>query len=205
MTAAPSHATQAPRDGLVIAPELLQRLQARDRATWTAVLSEHGPHLVGFAARMLGERGRAEDVVQGALLAVMEGIDRYEGRTSIKSWLYRAVHFRALDDLRSRRHLVDLPDEHPDGGRFGPDGAWAAPVDAWRAEEELDAHRMLVLVRSAMDTLPHAYREILLLRETHGMNHAELAETLELSPGNTRIRLHRARQALRVAVAQRME
>ncbi|NOY28032.1 MAG: RNA polymerase sigma factor [Oligoflexia bacterium] len=189
--------------------ELLARLKARDRAAWNQVLSEHGPRLVGFATRMLGDPGRAEDVVQNALLGVMQSIDRFEGRSSIKSWLFRAVHNRAIDDLRRASRYVELPQEDASASAsasaFGANGRWLEPVAAWRLDERVDAHRMLAIVRDEIDALPHAHREILLLKETHQLDTAELAEALGITPGNARVRLHRARQALRTAVSKRMD
>lgn len=188
--------------------ELLSRLKARDRAAWNQVLSEHGPRLVGFATRMLGDPGRAEDVVQNALLGVMQSIDRFQGRSSIKSWLFRAVHNRAIDELRRGSHYVELPPEDSgDSGApaFGADGRWLEPVAAWRLDQRVDAHRMLAIVRQEIDALPHPHREILLLKETHQLDTAELAQALDITPGNARVRLHRARQALRAAVTKRMD
>jgi len=187
--------------------ELIRLLKARDRATWNQVLRDHGPRLVGYATRMLGDRGRAEDVVQTSLMSVMRSIDRFEGRSSLRSWLFRAVHNAAIDELRRGARYVELvsEDEDPLAGAFGADGRWQQPVAAWSLDERIDAHRLLALVHDEMDRLPHAHREILLLRETHGLDNAELAEALGVSAGNARIRLHRARQALRAAVTRRME
>lgn len=184
--------------------DLLSRLKSRDRGAWDAVLRAHGPRLLGYATRMLGDRGRAEDVVQASLMGVITTIDRFEGRSSIKSWLFRAVHNKAIDELRRSARYVDLDDGDPEAGAFGADGRWLEPVAAWRLDERVDARRLLEIVHQSIDELPHGYREILLLRETHGLDNEELAEALGVSAGNARIRLHRARQALRAAVAKRM-
>ncbi len=184
---------------------LIKRLQARDRQAWESVLGEHGPRLVGYATRVLGDKARAEDVVQGALLNVVRTIDSFEGRCSIRSWLYRAVHNRAIDTLRHESRYGEMSEESPDTGMFGASGKWLEPVADWKQENRLDARRTLVVVREELGRLPTAHREIIVLRESQGLDNAELADALGITVGNARVRLHRARQVLRAAVARRME
>jgi len=178
------------------------RLQQGDAKAWKEALDDHGPQLLGYATRLLGNRSNAEEVVQDALVSVYKSIGSFEGRCSLKSWLFRAVHNKAIDDLRRRDRYVDHEGEDPDEGCFDDDGRWSKTCPDWEAivGERLDARALVDLVRRELDGLPHKYREVLLLREVHGLDASEVCETLDISPGNLRIRIHRARKALRAAV-----
>ncbi len=181
---------------------LVALLRTGDRAAWRRVFTEHGPMLLGYAIRMLKSRSLAEDVVQDALTSAWRKFETYDGRAPLKSWLCRIVRNRAIDELRRRRRFVDLPEDDPEASYFDAAGNWADGCPTWtgRAEEKLDAARRLEQVREAMDRLPHHYREVLLLKEVHGFNSPEICAALDISQGNLRIRLHRARKTLRAEV-----
>ena len=202
----------APTDGTIVGavdgePQLEDRLKAGDHAAWRSVLEEHGPALLGYARRLTGDEARAEEVVQEALVAVYKAIDSFEGRGSFRGWLFRAVHNKAIDDIRSRKRYVDAEPGDPDHGCFGPDGHWARPCPDWEEilGARLDAKALLPQVRAEVDKLPHSHREVLLLKEVHGLSTEEICETLDITAGNLRIRLHRARKALRAAVGKVIE
>lgn len=180
----------------------LQRLKGRDPQLWRCVLQEHMPQLLGYTTRMVGGRSQAEDIVQSALANVLASIDGFEGRCSIKSWLFRAVHNKAVDHLRERRRWVHAPDGDVGEDWFDKSGRWASPPQEWHrsADAQLDAKAKLAVVRCEIDKLPHLYRQVILLKDVHQNDNREIARMLELSPGNLRIRLHRARKALRIAV-----
>ncbi len=185
-------------------PTELTRLQSGDAATWRAVLTEHGPMLLGYATRMLKDRALAEDVVQDALVSAYRKIGGFDGRSSVKAWLTRIVRNRAIDVLRGRNRLVEMPDGDPDAGYFDERGRWAisCPRFAPTGEKALDEQRLVDRLRVAMDALPHGQRDVLLLKEVHGFTTEEICAALDLEPGNVRIRIHRARKALRAAVLQ---
>ena len=180
----------------------LAKLKTKDSQQWRRVLQEHTPRLLGYATRMVGSRSQAEDVVQSALVGVISNIDNFDGRCSIKSWLFRAVRNRAIDVIRDQKRWVSPPDDDPSEDWFNEQGRWAPPPGAWDGSPDarLDAKHQLERVRSQIDTLPHHYREVILLKDVHQLENTEIAEVLELSAGNLRIRLHRARKALRAAV-----
>ncbi len=165
-------------------------------------MTEHGAMLLGFATRMLNDRGLAEDVVQDSLLSAYRNIGDFDGRSTAKAWLARIVRNRAIDELRRRRRLVEMPDGDADAGYFDERGHWAisCPRFPEQGEEQLDHQRLVDRVRAALDTLPHGQRDVLLLREVHGFSTEEVCAALDLEPGNVRIRIHRARKALRSAV-----
>lgn len=181
----------------------IEALRRGDAQAWRQVLEAWGPSLLGYATRLTGNRSEAEEVVQDALVKVYQAIGDFEGRCSPRSWLYRAVHNRAIDSIRRRRRYVDIvSDNEPDADRFDAAGHWADPVAPWRdpAGRRIDAQRLLCVVEQAMGELPHAHREVLLLKEVHGLTTEEICDALDISAGNLRIRLHRARKALRAHV-----
>ena len=188
-------------------------VRAGDALTWAEIFRAHGPALLGYATRMLGRKERAEEIVQESLVRAYRSRERFEGRSSVKGWLFRIVHNAAIDDIRRAGREVPVGAD-PEQGYFDEAGHWSIPgrkapparaaCPDWsdRAEREMDAKRMVVLVRQQFDALPHRHREVLLLRELHGLESAEICDTLEISPGNLRVRLHRARIALRAALVE---
>ena len=183
-------------------------LRRNDPAAWRALLEEYLPRLTAYAQRMVKERGLAEETVQAAIVAVHASFSTFEGRCSLKSWLYRAVHNKAVDELRRARRFVEVDEGAEDGAweaRFG-ERHWRNPPSAWEgAGAQLDARRVLEAVDRALVDLPHLHREVLLMREVHGLDPDEICEALAISPANMRVCLFRARRALRERVAGDLE
>ncbi len=180
----------------------IRDLKGGEAEVWRDVLASNGPGLLAYATRMLGNRSNAEDVVQDALVRVYRTIDRFDGRCSIKSWLYRAVRNRSIDEIRRQRRFVDIG-EDPDNEYFKEDdGHWHDDCLEWdgRAARELDNRNLLRIVHDQINNLPHSHREVLLLKEVEGLDTGEICDALDISAGNLRIRIHRARAALRAAV-----
>ncbi|PCI46280.1 MAG: hypothetical protein COB49_08695 [Alphaproteobacteria bacterium] len=179
----------------------VEALKAGESSAWKDILARHGPALLAYAARMLGDRGTAEEIVQDSLVNIYHTIGRFDGRCSIKSWLYRAVHNSAIDEIRRRRRYVDVGTDVLDN-YFNEAGRWEHDCPGWDGPvpKRLDEKRLLTSVREQMDHLPHAHREVLLLKEVEGLDTEEICAALAISPGNLRIRIHRARAALRAAV-----
>lgn len=181
------------------------RLLAQDAGAWRELMDTHGPALLGYARRMLKDEARAEDVVQSSLVSAFRKLDGFDCRAGIKAWLFRIVHNRAIDELRRGKRFVDLDADDPDAAMFGPDGGWLQGCPSWGGDPEAraNARGLLRVVREEMDRLPHAYREVLLLKEVYGLDSEEVCAALDISAGNLRIRVHRARKALRKAVVER--
>lgn len=180
-------------------------LKAGVPSDWKEVLARHGPALLSYAARILGDRVTAEEIVQDTLVNVFSSIDRFNGQCSFKSWLYRAVYNRSIDEVRRRKRYIAVgadPEEH----FFDAKGRWQHDCPGWDGPiaKHLDDKRLLDIVRKEIDLLPHAHREVLLLKEVRGLQSGEICAALEISPGNLRIRIHRARAALRAAVVDAM-
>ncbi len=184
----------------------ISALKAGSASEWRALLAAYGPHLLGYAIRMVGDRGTGEEILQDSLVSVYRTIDRFEGRCSIKSWLYRAVHNRAIDEIRRRKRYVDVGRD-PEKDYFDGSGHWQHDCPGWdgMAAKRLDDRRLLAVIGEKLGQLPHIHREILLMKEVDGLEADDICAALEITPGNYRLRLHRARAALRAAVAPVME
>jgi RNA polymerase sigma-70 factor, ECF subfamily len=159
-------------------------------------------------------RAVAEEVVQETWLGVLTGIDRFEQRSSLKTWVFRILTNRAKTRGERERRTVpfsalvtaesERDDPAVDPSRFqGADGAhpggWSAPPDAW-PQEALLAAETLGVINAAIDMLPEAQRLVITLRDVQGFSADEVAELLEISDGNQRVLLHRARSKVRSAL-----
>jgi RNA polymerase sigma-70 factor (ECF subfamily) len=193
--------------------ELVQRLREGDEDAFAELIDTYGATMVRVAQMYVRDRATAEEVVQETWLAVLNGIDRFEERSSLKTWLFRILTNRAKTRGERDGRIVpfsslagageeDEPSVDPD--RFlGPDsvepGGWAAPPRAWPQDEVL-GRETLEVIESAIDKLPEAQREVIRLRDVEGWSPMEVAEALEITDGNQRVLLHRARSKVRAAV-----
>ncbi len=180
-------------------------LKSGSTAAWRDIFARYGPRLLAYAIRMLGDKGTAEEIVQDSLVNIYRTIDRFDGRCSFKSWLYRGVHNRAIDEIRRRKKYIDVGEEVLEN-HFNEAGRWRHDCPGWDglAAKQFDDRRLLKMVEGEIACLPHAHREVLLLREVEGLESDEICNALDISLGNLRIRIHRARAALRDAVVQKM-
>ena len=189
--------------------ELLQRLRAGDEAAFMDLVERYGPLMLRIALSHVSSRAVAEEVVQEAWLGVLKGLDRFEGRSSLKTWIMRIVANQARTRGERERRSVPVSaltpdDEEPavDPSRFRPfddpryPGGWNQPPDSW-PEERLLAGETLELVRDAIAQLPPRQQEVIVLRDVEGWEPEEVSDALGLSAGNQRVLLHRARSKVR--------
>jgi len=154
--------------------------------------------MLALAQRMLGDRALAEDVVQDAFIAAFRGLPTFEGRSSVKTWLHRITVNASLMKLRKLKRLGEQSiDEYvPEFDRY--DCRIETPWSTFaRAEDILENERLRALVSEKVATLPDAYRIVLHLRDIEGYDTGEVAELLDISTSNVKVRLHRARAALK--------
>ena len=197
---------------------LVAALRAGDERTFATLVDRHHATLLRVASLYVRDRAAAEEVVQETWLAVIEGIDRFEARSSLKTWLFRILANRA--QTRGQREARSVPfsalaardagDDEPavDADRFTgagdrEPGRWAAPPQSWETlpEERLLSQETLGRVAEAIEALPGAQRTVVRLRDVEGWSAAEVAEALEISDGNQRVLLHRGRSRVRQALA----
>ena len=192
---------------------LLARIRAGEGAAFTTLVERHHGSLVRLAALFVSTGASAEEVAQETWLAALDGIRSFEGRSSIKTWLFRIVvnrsKTRAVREARSLPFSAvggeELDDEErsPVEGRFNAKGMWADPPREWEVEtpEELLSHGETAgALAAALAELPPKYRAIITLRDVEELPSEEVCNILEISETNQRVLLHRARARLRQAL-----
>src|SRR6266498_6042779 len=195
---------------------LVEALRAGDEAAFMALVDRYGPSMLRLAMVYVRNRSVAEEVVQETWLGVLRGIDRFEGRSSLRTWLFRIVtnlaKTRGVRESRSVPFSALVGEEVEDAGpsvppeRFrGPEdrwwGHWASPPEEWgRPEHELLSAETRAVIDRAIDALPDVQRQVITLRDVEGWSSDEVCNALDLSETNQRVLLHRARTKVRHAL-----
>ena len=181
--------------------ELLGRLRAGDEQTFVALVERYNGSMLRLAASFVPSRAVAEEVVQDTWLAVLRGLPAFQGRASLRTWMFTILVNRARTTGSREQRTIPVADAGPvvDASRFGPDGAWSAPPEHWieEAEDRIEAEKLGGLLKTAIDGLPGRQREVVLLRDVEGMSSAEVCDVLSISEANQRVLLHRGRGKLR--------
>ncbi|MGO9560480.1 MAG: RNA polymerase sigma factor [Acidimicrobiales bacterium] len=180
--------------------ELVERLRAGDERAFAELVATYQQPLLRLALTFVPSRAVAEEVVQETFIGVIRGIGRFEGRSSLKTWIYRILVNRArTTGAREPRHVGLGEDRDVIGGRFSADGGWTDPPAAWPddVDDRLAAPEVARRVVAAIDDLPGLQGQVVTLRDVEGLSSAEVCELLEISEGNQRVLLHRARTKLR--------
>ncbi len=193
---------------------LVQALQHGDEAVFSAVMEAYSGSLLRLAMSFVPSRAVAEEVVQETWMGVLEGIGRFEGRSSFKTWLFRILTNRAKTrGTRERRYeSFGLPGADSDGDD-GPSledslfvtegsgkGHWADPPQGWEAdtpERALLSKECRLAIEEAIDGLPDNQRQVITLRDVEGVSAEEICNILSISETNQRVLLHRARTKVR--------
>ncbi len=177
--------------------ELVAKLRAGDEEAFASLVRAHHTSLVRLATAIVGSRALAEEVVQDTWLAVVKGVSAFEGRSSLRTWLFRILVNRARTTA-GRERRSDTPGD-VDSDRFAATGLWSAPPVPWadQVDDRLVAEQLAPLARTAIDSLPGTQRQVLLLRDVEGLPAAEVADVLGVTDGNQRVLLHRARAKVR--------
>ncbi|CAN5167364.1 sigma-70 family RNA polymerase sigma factor [soil metagenome] len=189
---------------------LVERLRAGDEAAFAELVRTYHSSLLRVARLFVPTAAVAEDVGQETWLGVVKGIDRFEGRSSLKTWIFRILTNTAK--TRGQREARSLPFsslEDAEGtfepavqsGRFTAVGHWADPPRAW-PEDRLLAREDLDVIEAAIESLPSAQRTVISLRDVEGWGAEEVRNALDLSETNQRVLLHRARAKVRRALEQ---
>jgi RNA polymerase sigma-70 factor, ECF subfamily len=184
--------------------ELLRRLRAGDERAFVMLVERHNGAMLRLALSFVPSRAVAEEVVQDTWLAALRGLAAFEGRSSLKTWLFAILVNRARTTGVREARSVPVADAGPavDASRFGPDGAWAVPPEHWieEAENRIDAVKLADQLRVLLDTLPVRQREVVLLRDVEELSSADVCHVLAISEANQRVLLHRGRAKLRQAL-----
>ena len=177
---------------------LLAALRAEDDLAFETLVRSYGGRMLSVARRFLRNDEDAQDAVQEAFLSAFKSLAAFDGRSKLSTWLHRIVVNASLMKLRTqRRHpetSIDalLPTFKADGHQQAPAARWkdSGPADLERSETQ-------ALVRQQIEKLPESYRTVLILRDIEEYDTETVAQMLDLSVAAVKVRLHRARQALR--------
>lgn len=192
---------------------LVRRLRAGDEAAFAELVDRYHGRLRRLARTFVRTDAVADEVVQETWLAVIDGIDRFEERSPLKTWLFRILVNRARTRaVREARQvpfssLVTAQDQEGpvvDPSVFDADGSWATPPAQLEVEPEthLLASELRGRLAEVVDTLPEQQRTVILLRDVAGLDGPEVADALGVSEGNQRVILHRARARVRDGLAE---
>jgi RNA polymerase sigma-70 factor (ECF subfamily) len=182
---------------------LVAALRRGDERAFMELVDAYTPGMRRLARTFVRTQAVADEVVQEAWLGVLRGLDRFEGRASLKTWIYRIVanvaRTRAVREARSTPFSSFEADDGPavSPEHFAPDGHWASPVEPWH---DVLASELRGVVEAAIDTLPEQQRLVIRLRDVEGWSSEEVCNVLELTETNQRVLLHRARTKVRTAV-----
>jgi RNA polymerase sigma-70 factor, ECF subfamily len=187
--------------------ELVAGLRAGDAQAFELLVRRHSAPLLRLARRFLGNEEDARDALQDAMVAVYRSIGSFEGNAMLSTWLHRIVVNACLMKLRSKRRRPDEVDIESLLPTFIEDGHQTEPSTPWTetAESMLEREETRALVRGCISMLPDAYRIVLHLRDIEEMSTEETAEILGITRNAVKIRLHRARQALRTLLDRHMK
>jgi len=184
--------------------ELVARLRAGEEAAFVELVERYHAQLIRLAASFLPRAETAEDVAQETWLALLNGIDRFEGRSSVKTWLFQICVNRART-LGVREHqTVPVAEIGPavDAARFTTAGSWAVPPTAWpdQLAEEGDDAELAAMIRQTVEELPPLQRAVVTLRDVQGLTGKQACELLSITEANQRVLLHRGRERVRLAM-----
>lgn len=187
---------------------LLAKLRRGDAEAFASLVQRYQASLVRIALGFVSSQAVAEEVVQDAWMAVINGLDRFEGRSSFRTWLFSILINRAK--TRGQRESRGTPFSALGTGRsdeteitadhFRDNGAWASPPRSWGAEspeEILLRDEMANVIDKAIAALPDRYRVMVTLRDIEELPSDEVCRMLEINEQNQRVLLHRARARLR--------
>jgi RNA polymerase sigma-70 factor, ECF subfamily len=196
---------------------LVQRIRAGDESAFMDLVERLRPAMLRVARMYVSTEAVAEEVVQEAWIGVLQGIDRFEGRSSLRTWIFRILaNVAKTRGVRESRSVpfTSIGGDDPGGPAVAADrfqgpfaqfpGAWSTVPDDWRGipDERLLASETLAVVRRAIDALPPSQAAVIRMRDVLGMTADEVRNALDLSETNQRVLLHRARARVRRAVEE---
>jgi RNA polymerase sigma-70 factor (ECF subfamily) len=195
---------------------LVARLRRGDEGAFDELVDRHHSALIRMAIGYVADRDVAEEVVQDTWMAVIESLNRFESRSSLRTWIFGIMIHKAKDrGVRERRHMTfsafecfeDDNEEAVDPSRFHQSGEWAGhwafppqPWDDQTPEKLLASQQAVKAMNRAIEALPANLKDVLILRDIEGVEAEEACEILKITETNLYVRLHRARERVRQAV-----
>lgn len=184
--------------------DLVNRLRAGDESAFVALIERYQQRMMRLAELTVGSRAVAEEVTQDTWLAVVRGVERFEGRSSLKTWLFHILLNRARSTA-GRELRAGRPEPQIDE-RFDRSGAWLTPPEPWadRADDRLVAEHLAARVQELLPQLPDGQRQVVALRDLEGLSADDVAALVGITDGNQRVLLHRGRAQLRQLLSAEM-
>jgi RNA polymerase sigma-70 factor (ECF subfamily) len=184
--------------------ELVSRLRAGDEGAFAELAGKYQHTLLSMARGYVPSNAVAQEVVQDAWLGVLRGIDRFERRSSFRTWLFRILINRAISAGAKERRSVPVDDMGPvtHASWFDAGGTWQVPPEPWadQVDDKAIAAKMAARILTAIDELPLQQREVVTLRDVQGLSSEEVCAVLDISQANQRVLLHRGRSKLRQVI-----
>jgi RNA polymerase sigma-70 factor, ECF subfamily len=175
--------------------ELLARLRSGDERAFVALVERYQGPMLGLATSFVPSRAVAEEVVQDTWLAMLRGIGSFQGRSSVKTWLFQILVNRARTTGTQEQRSTPVVDPARFDDRFDTGGSWVDPPSEWiSAADDL---RLAARIREWVELLPERQRQVVLLRDVEGLTADEACAVLAISEANQRVLLHRGRSRLR--------
>jgi RNA polymerase sigma-70 factor, ECF subfamily len=181
--------------------DLILRLRSGDERAFVSLVERYQEQMLRLAVSFVPSRAVAEEVVQDTWLAMLRGLQAFEGRSSLKTWLFTILVNRARTTGTREQRTIPVPDPEPavDPARFDASGGWSDPPGHWieTAEGRVEAGKLAGRIRIMIDGLPARQREVVILRDVEQMTSEDVCAVLAISEGNQRVLLHRGRSRLR--------
>lgn len=177
-----------------------------DHAAFEEVVRQETPRLYRVIYRLVKDQSEAESLVQETFLQAYQNLDNFRGDSAFSTWLIGIGLNLARSSLRKRKREDVLSEE--DIEELQPAfrmGRYAEKPRAWKPHRRLEQREKERVLREALERLPDSYRTVIVLRDLEELSTAETAEALDITRGNVRVRLHRARQALRAILEEHFE
>jgi len=196
---------------------LVERLLDGDEAAFADLVAQYHGRLLRLALLFVSDRASAEEVVQDTWLAVLTGLRSFEGRSSLKTWIFSILTNRAKTRGQRDKRVVPFsalsgePSEHEPAviaSRFTPLGGWSAPPEPWDAdtpEALLLRHETRDLIDRTIAGLPPGQRAVVTLRDVEGVEATDVCNILGITETNQRVLLHRGRARIRAALEQHLK
>lgn len=187
--------------------DLLSRALSGSEDAFAALVERYHRRLIRFALTFVHDWGTAEDVVQDTWVGVLRNVERFESRSTFRSWLFAVCANRARTAFVRQARVVPVDTSGPtvDPSRFGPDRSWVDPPQPWDdVDARLDAAQLVPVVHEAIGKLPDLQRQVITLRDVEGLTGKEVCAVLGISDANQRVQLHRGRARVRHVLEDRM-
>jgi RNA polymerase sigma-70 factor, ECF subfamily len=200
--AGPAHSRLASCGVVDSDADLVERARSGDEDAFAGLVGRYQNRLLRLAESLLPSRAVAEEVVQDTWLGVVRGIERFQGQSTFKTWLFRILVNRARTAGAREPRFEPLGRDSEaavPAARFDRSGSWAVPPEAWAeaAEDRVAAGQLAALIRGFLEQLPVSQRQVVLLRDVEGLPSQHVCQVLGIKDGHQRVLLHRGRARVR--------